>query len=60
MSSNPSSRGSLLLASRLLFGCLPLALPAIAYAQQQVQAFDIAPGPSAKCSAAMPRPQARR
>ncbi|NMX60666.1 TonB-dependent siderophore receptor [Pseudomonas sp. WS 5079] len=45
MSSNPSSRGSLLLASRLLFGCLPLALPAIAYAQQQVQAFDIAPGP---------------
>ncbi|WP_340050854.1 TonB-dependent siderophore receptor [Pseudomonas proteolytica] len=45
MSSNPSTRGSLLLASRLLLGCLPLALPAFAYAQQQVQAFDIAPGP---------------
>ena len=45
MSSNPSTRGSLLLASHLLLGCLPLALPAFAYAQQQVQAFDIAPGP---------------
>ncbi|XKU40429.1 TonB-dependent siderophore receptor [Pseudomonas [fluorescens] ATCC 17400] len=45
MSSNPSTRGSLLLTSRLLLGCLPLALPAFAYAQQQVQAFDIAPGP---------------
>ncbi|MGL5997893.1 MAG: TonB-dependent siderophore receptor [Pseudomonas proteolytica] len=45
MSSNPSTRGSLLLASRLLLGCLPLALPAFAYAQQQVQAFEIAPGP---------------
>ncbi|NMZ41498.1 TonB-dependent siderophore receptor [Pseudomonas proteolytica] len=45
MSSNPSTRRSLLLASRLLLGCLPLALPAFAYAQQQVQAFDIAPGP---------------
>ncbi|MBC3339784.1 TonB-dependent siderophore receptor [Pseudomonas proteolytica] len=45
MSSTPSTRGSLLLASRLLLGCLPLALPAFAYAQQQVQAFDIAPGP---------------
>ncbi|WP_339520215.1 TonB-dependent siderophore receptor [Pseudomonas proteolytica] len=45
MSSNLSTRGSLLLASRLLLGCLPLALPAFAYAQQQVQAFDIAPGP---------------
>ncbi|ETK17986.1 ferripyoverdine receptor [Pseudomonas sp. FH4] len=44
MSSTPSPRASLLLASRLLFGCLPLALPAIACAQQQVQAFDIAPG----------------
>ena len=44
MSSTPT-RGGLLLASRLLLGCLPLALPALAYAQQQVQTFDIAPGP---------------
>ena len=43
MSSTPT-RGGLLLASRLLLGCLPLAVPGLAYAQQQVQAFDIAPG----------------
>ncbi|MBK5541807.1 TonB-dependent siderophore receptor [Pseudomonas sp. TH05] len=45
MSSIPSTRGGLLLAGHLLLGCLPLALPALSYAQEQVQAFDIAPGP---------------
>jgi outer membrane receptor for ferric coprogen and ferric-rhodotorulic acid len=44
MSSTPT-RGGLLLASRLLLGCLPLAVPGLAYAQQQVQTFDVAPGP---------------
>lgn len=45
MRSKPSNRSGLLLASRLLLGCLPLALPALSYAQQQAQSFDIAAGP---------------
>lgn len=41
-----SSRpASLLLATRMIIASLPLAAPALAFAQQQVQAFDIAPGP---------------
>jgi outer membrane receptor for ferric coprogen and ferric-rhodotorulic acid len=45
MASTSFTRNGLLLASHLLLGSLPLALPTLAYAQQQAQAFDIAPGP---------------
>jgi outer membrane receptor for ferric coprogen and ferric-rhodotorulic acid len=45
MASTPFTRGGLLLASQLLLASAPLALPTFAWAQQQTQAFDIAPGP---------------
>ncbi|MFJ2446107.1 TonB-dependent siderophore receptor [Pseudomonas sp. NPDC087626] len=45
MASTSFTRSGLLLASHMLLGSLPLALPTLAYAQQQTQAFDIAPGP---------------